>query len=280
MNPLISILLAGVAVLTWNGNWFPSGRAEHRANPQVEAATISATAKMLRDGIVAYDPQGTNELVIVLNEIRNGLVASNLLAEISLPRLKIAAVSGYRRRDRFDQQQDVIMTTLPVVKGGFSRFSNHARETPPRGYAFADLIVDNSVTTRVYAVHLKSNYGATTPDIAELNRLKRAHSIDDILADAGDRAHVIIAGDFNTDKWRKEFAAETIFNTLEKHHYLNALEFVPADRRGTHPHKRYGDSVLDYIVSLGFSLAKDPEIVPNDLLSDHYAVISLWTALP
>ena len=31
------LLLAAVVVGTWNGNWFPSGRAEHRAHPDVEA---------------------------------------------------------------------------------------------------------------------------------------------------------------------------------------------------------------------------------------------------
>ena len=43
----IAAMLAALVVGTWHGNWFPSGRAEHRAHPDVEAATIEAAAKML-----------------------------------------------------------------------------------------------------------------------------------------------------------------------------------------------------------------------------------------
>ena len=67
---------------TWNGNWFPSGRAEHRAHPDVEAATITAAAKMLVGGLRAVDPAGTNDVILCLNEIRGPKVASNLVAQI------------------------------------------------------------------------------------------------------------------------------------------------------------------------------------------------------
>ena len=36
-----------ITIATWNGNWFPSGRAEHRAHPDVEAATTVAAGKLL-----------------------------------------------------------------------------------------------------------------------------------------------------------------------------------------------------------------------------------------
>ena len=75
-------IVAAVVVGTWNGNWFPSGRAEHRAHPDVEAATIEAAAKMLSEGLRAVDPAGTNDVVLVLNEIRGPRVASNRVARI------------------------------------------------------------------------------------------------------------------------------------------------------------------------------------------------------
>ena len=104
-------LIAAVVVGTWNGNWFPSGRAEHRAHPDVEAATISASARMLADGLRGIDPEGTNDVILCLNEIRGPSAASNLVAQIGRSGLRVMSISGYRRRDRFDQQQDVIATT-------------------------------------------------------------------------------------------------------------------------------------------------------------------------
>ena len=100
----VFLLIAAVVVGTWNGNWFPSGRAEHRAHPDVEAATISAAAKMLANGLRAVDPYGTNDVVLCLNEMRGPKAASNLVAQIGRPGLRIVIISGYRRRDRFDQQ--------------------------------------------------------------------------------------------------------------------------------------------------------------------------------
>ena len=102
MSSLFAVL-AAVVVGTWNGNWFPSGRAEHRANPAVEAATTRAAGKMLAEGLKAVDPQGTNDVILCLHEIRGPKAASNLVARIGRKGLKVVIVSGYRRRDRFDQ---------------------------------------------------------------------------------------------------------------------------------------------------------------------------------
>ena len=120
---LNSILVVfSIVIGTWNGNWFPSGRAEHRAHPDVEAATITAAAKMLVGGLKAVDPMGTNDVILCLSEIRGPKAASNLVEQIGRKDLRVAIVSGYRRRDRFDQQQDVIVTTLPVAEAHWSKW--------------------------------------------------------------------------------------------------------------------------------------------------------------
>ena len=87
----------------------------------MEAATITAAAKMLAGGLKAVDPAGTNDVILCLNEIRGPKAASNLVAQIGREDLRVAVVSGYRRRDRFDQQQDVIATTLPVAEAHWSK---------------------------------------------------------------------------------------------------------------------------------------------------------------
>ena len=271
----IAAILAAVVVGTWNGNWFPSGRAEHRAHPDVEAATAAAAAKMLAEGLRAVDPFGTNDVVLVLNEIRGPRAASNLVAQIGRKDLVVASVSAYRRRDRFDQQQDVIATTLPVASKGWSVWKNCKRETPPRGYAFASLVFSPAVTAKVYAVHLKSNYGATTEEIRELNRAKRAHAAEQLVKNGRGCPYVIVAGDLNADPWRKEFAKDALFGIFKDAGFENLMALAPPGARGTHPHQRFGDSCLDHIICKGFSAVVPPKVVPNDSLSDHFAVFAV-----
>ena len=274
------LVCAAVVVGTWNGNWFPSGRAEHRAHPDVEAATITAAARMLADGLKAVDPAGTNDVILCLNEIRGPRAASNLVAQIGRKGLRVAAVSGYRRRDRFDMQQDVIATTLPVAEAHWSKWKVAGKATPPRGYAFAAVVVNPATTANVYAVHLKSNYGATTREVAALNREKRTLAIAQVVEQERRKRGrpnrpVVVAGDMNADKWGKEFAEEKLFGLLEEAEFLNPLGDLPPKARGTHPSARWGDSALDYIFCRGLKSIAPPRIVPNEELSDHYALLVL-----
>ena len=278
MNALL--LAAAVVVGTWNGNWFPSGRAEHRAHPDVEAATSRAAARMLAAGLKAVDPDGTNDVILCLNEIRGPKAASNLVAQIGRAGLRVVSISGYRRRDRFDQQQDVIATTLPVAGAHWSRWRGRGRETSPRGYAFAAVVIDQATTAGVYAVHLKSNYGATTREIAASNRAKREGAVSQLID--GERPRrgsaarpVIVAGDMNADRWRREFAEERTFALLEEAGFANPLADLPPDARGTHPSRRWGDSALDYVFVRGLRTEGKPRIEPNDGLSDHYALFTV-----
>ena len=271
---MIAALILSIVVGTWNGNWFPSGRAEHRAHPEVEAATIKATAKMLAEGIAKMDPEGNDDVILILNEIRGPRVASNLMEQIGRKGLKVASISAYRRRDRFDQQQDVVVTTLPVVSADWKNWSNRGKETCPRGFARARVVIEPSVTAAVYAVHLKSNYGqGKNQEAARLNRVKRAHAVEEFVQ-MENGEYVIFGGDFNADKWKKEFSEERIFAILEGKGYLNLLGLLPPGNRGTHPNRRWGDSALDYIMARGFDSAAMPIIYPNEELSDHFALFT------
>lgn len=276
-------LLAAVVVGTWNGNWFPSGRAEHRAHPDVEEATVAAAAKMLSAGLRAVDPQGTNDVILCLNEIRGPRVAADLVRRIGRPGLRVAVISGYRRRDRFDQQQDVVATTLPVTDAHWSRWRAKGKRQPPRGYAFAAVVIEPAVTANVYAVHLKSNYGAKKPEVAAVCRELRTAAVEQLVGlERPVRGRtprpVIVAGDLNADRWRREFAAERIFDLLDGAGFANPLAELPAGERGTHPSARYGDSALDYVLCRGVTAVGVPRIVANDGLSDHRAVFVLVTS--
>ena len=273
------LVVFSIVVGTWNGNWFPSGRAEHRAHPDVEAATITAAARMLADGLRTVDPAGTNDVILCLNEIRGPRAASNLVAQIGRKDLRVAIVSGYRRRDRFDQQQDVIATTLQVAEAHWSKWKVAGKATPPRGYAFAAVVVDSATTANVYAVHLKSNYRAKGAEIA-LNREKRTRAIAQIAEQERKKRGrpfrpVVVAGDMNADKWGKDFTEEKLFGILEDAGFANPLGDLPPKARGTHPSAKWGDSALDYIFCRGLKSVEAPRIVPNDGLSDHFALFVL-----
>ena len=277
MNALVAIF-AAIVVGTWNGNWFPSGRAEHRANPAVEDATVSAVARMLAKGLAAVDPAGTNDVILCLNEIRGPRVASNLVARIGRKGLVVASVSGYRRRDRFDQQQDVVATTLPVASAGWEKFKNRGKETPPRGCAYANLVFDPATTGTVYAVHLKSNYRAKGEEAKALNRAKRTHAVEQLVErekSLGKGRPVLVGGDLNADRWAAEFKSERIFALLDDAGFLDLLALLPPNGRGTHPSKKWGDSALDYLFTRGFRPVGTPRIVPSEDLSDHNALFAV-----
>ena len=279
MTSGVFLLLAGLVVGTWNGEWFPSGRTEHRANPEVEAATIRAAGKMLRGGIAAVDPEGTNDVILCLNEIRDRETAEALVKAIRRPGLGLAAISAYRRRDRFDQQQDVILTTLPVAEANWSLWKASRENQAPRGYAHAELVLAPAVTAAVYAVHLKSNYGATTDEARAANTAKRTAAIGQLVAQEkpprGKRKAarpVIIAGDFNADRWDAAFASERLFTILEEGGFADVLALAPPDARGTCPSKTWGYKAYDYIMVRGLPVSAAPRVVPSDGLSDHRAV--------
>ena len=272
---LAASLLAAVLVGTWNGNWFPSGRAEHRAPEEVEEATVRAAGKMLRAGIDALDPAGTNDLVICLNEIRGPRRARELCAAIGRTNLTLAVITGYRRRDRFDQQQDAILTTLPVAASNWSLWKRGGKTlVPPRGYACAKVVVSPAVTATVYAVHLKSDYGATTDEIRKSNREKRRLPVEQLVSmEKPNRRQasspVVIAGDFNTDRWPKKSEPESIFKTLEDAGFVNTSALMPEGARGTHPSAKWGDSALDYVFVRGMAPIGAPVVTSAQKLSDH-----------
>ena len=271
-------LLLAVVVGVWNGEWFPSGRAEHRAAPEIEQAAIRAAGKMLREGLDRIAPGEEEGVVICLNEVRDMETADALCREIGRSNLAVSVVTGYRRRDRFDQQQDAILTSLPVARANWSWWKTSRDARPPRGYARADVVLSSAVTATVYAVHLKSNYGATTAADRSANRAKRTVAIRQLIDQERPkrgkyRAPVIVAGDFNADAWKAEFADEEIFAALTEAKFENVLAALPAFKRVTHPGRgKYGNSVLDYIYLRGLKPAGAPWVCPAAGISDHNPV--------
>ena len=272
------ILLAAITVGTWNGKWFPSGRAEHRAPEAEEAATIAKAGVLLRDGLAKADPAGTNGVILCLNEIRGPDTAQRLLEAIGRTNLAVAVVTRYRRRDRFDMQQDVILTTLPIVSANWAKWKNSRESTPPRGYARANLLLTPSVTGTVYAVHLKSNYGQTTQKLADLNRVKRSLAARQIVEQerTGRKKKgcpVIVAGDINADRWAAQFSEDTVFAVFEKAGFMNVMELLDPLARATYSGRgKWGGTTLDYVFHRGLRTSGGPFVLSAGEISDHNPV--------
>jgi endonuclease/exonuclease/phosphatase family metal-dependent hydrolase len=195
--------------------------------------------------------------------------------------LKLAAISRYRWSDRFDQQQDVIATTLPVVDSHWSVWKKKSSVKPPRGYVFTSVVIDGVVTANVYAVHLKSNYGQGKDEKKiEDNRRKRSIAIEQIVEMEKPRRRsfrrpVIVAGDLNADKRRKEFSQDTIFKTLDESGFCDVYLNMPEEERYTTEHRYFGKSAIDYIFYRDFSVCGVPEALAVKNVSDHRALFAL-----
>lgn len=284
---IIASILFSLVVGTWNGNWFPSGRAEHRASPEKENEITRLAAEMLSNGLAKIDPEGDDDVVICLNEMRNASVVSNLISKMSRKDLHLSVITRYRRRDRFDQQQDAIITSMPVASKGWAVFKKSSDwwKNPPRGYAFSEVISDSAaVTTRVYTVHLKSEYGATSEQIRRNNRYKRAAAIDQIVKIEKPKGRgkkkqispVIIAGDMNADRWQEYFSKETLFQTLFEAGFSDAFEGLNKEERGTRDTKKWGSSTIDYVFHRLVGEVKAVHIEKTNGASDHNAVFVLF----
>ena len=261
---LIFAVLAG----SWNLKWFPSGRAEHRASARVEAANIEDAADVIRSNL-----KGSGRIMF-LQEMRDAKACTNLVVAIGDTNLKVAVATAFRdfRDNRLQWQQLGIVTDLPVIKAEW-RYSKKADGMfVPRGYAYA--LLDGGEEGRIacFCVHLKSNYGAKKAAKKKENMLKREAAIRQVLAAAencgADR--ILIAGDFNSDRFQRAFKDERMFPMLESAGFKDGWEGTDPSQRGTHPgSSRYPDSTLDYVFYKGYSRCASRSLAPAVPVSDH-----------
>ena len=261
---LIFAVLAG----SWNLKWFPSGRAEHRASARVESANIADAADVIRSNL-----KGSGRIMF-LQEMRDAKACSNLVVAIGDTNLKVAVATAFRdfRDNRLQWQQLGIVTDLPVIKAEW-RYSKKADGMfVPRGYAYA--LLDGGEEGRIacFCVHLKSNYGARKAAKKKENMLKREAAIRQVLAAAekcgADR--ILIAGDFNSDRFQRAFKDERMFPMLESAGFKDGWEGTDPSQRGTHPgSSRYPDSTLDYVFYKGHSRCASRSLAPAVPVSDH-----------
>ncbi len=288
----VQIAFGDVLCGTWNLKWFPSGRAEHRASPRVEAANIADAADVVREGLqkaglVSSDKSllvGETGVILFFQEVRDSGACSKLVDAVGATNLTVASVSAYRDWDnRLLWQQCGIATTLPVVESSWSYWKRSATKLfLPRGYAYAVVDAGKDGLIACFCVHLKSNYGATKQEIREQNIQKReivAKQMVDLTnkkiktADGRVVGRIIIAGDFNTDPTASSFEQEQTFPVLAQAGFVNCFAGLPLEKRGTHPGgKTYPDITFDYVLHRGFAQANEPVLSSAVPLSDHRMV--------
>ena len=261
---LIFAVLAG----SWNLKWFPSGRAEHRSSARVESANIADAADVIRANL-----KGVGR-VLFLQEMRDAKACTNLVVAIGDTNLKVAVVSAFRdfRDNRLQWQQLGIVTDMPVLKTEWKYSKKADGMFVPRGYACA--LLDGGEEGRIacFCVHLKSNYGAKKAAKKKENMLKREAAIRQVLAAAENCGadKILIAGDFNSDRFQRAFKDERIFSMLESAGFRDAWEGTDPSQRGTHPGRsRYPDSTLDYVFYKGYSWCASRFLAPIAPVSDH-----------
>lgn len=267
-----SILVFAFVAGTWNLKWFPSGRAEHRASPRVESANINDAADVIRENL-----KGSRR-ILFLQEIRDPASCSNLVAAVGDTNLHVAVASAFRdfRDNRLQWQQLAIVTDLPVLRAEWKYSRRADGMFVPRGYAYALLDGGEEGEIACFCVHLKSNYGARKAATKAANVAKRKALMAQVLAVAKDVSadKVVIAGDFNADRFQAQFKNDTIFGMLESAGFADAWKGSAASERGTHPgNTRYPDSTLDYVFCRGAGECVSRRLAPVSFVSDHRMAI-------
>lgn len=272
---LKSLFIFAVVAGTWNLKWFPSGRAEHRASVRVETANIQDAADVIRDNL-----KGRGR-VLFLQELRDPQACTNLVAAVGDTNLHVAVATAYRdsRDNRLQWQQLAIVTDLPVLASEWKYAKKAGGMFVPRGYAYA--LLDGGAEGRIacFCVHLKSNYGARQPEVKAANVTKREAGLKQVVAAAKacGAEKVLIAGDFNADRFQRQFKDEPLFAMLERAGFSDGWEGSSRAERGTHPgNTRYPDSTLDYIFHRGFGRRISRTLALADPVSDHRLAVMVF----
>ena len=262
---------ADLTCLTWNMEWFPSGKMNLRL-PAIEPDRITAAAGMLNKEA----PH-----LLFLQEIRD-LAACEALAQALGGNTRTVACSAFTDDTGIPtfQQCAILIRTdeqFPppeVISSGFERWRRKGRVVPSRGYAYAVLKIGQA-TIACYGVHLKANRSATFKG-RQQDIYNREVAIEQLLVDVKRHPadHVIIAGDFNTNLDNEAWVSESSLRRLDESGYAHCFPDIPIGDRVTIPAKNgYPDATFDYLFFKGFHLKDPGRIMTGAPISDHNAVV-------
>ena len=254
-------------VAFWNIQWFP-GRHPN-ASVASERSQIAS---------VHRDMRWINADVIGMEEVRdfdNATIAISPLAGF-----KVDVVSDFPPREGQDVGQQVaIASRFPPLSAWVEMWKPNGPLVPPRGFAFAAYEVAPRHLLLVYAVHLKSNRGEISEDIAIREEsmqqlIAHIHEMNEAYGQLGS-VSCIIGGDFNTAPDDSRFADETTTSTLRDDGFSWCWENIPFARRITLPaDKLFPAACFDHIFVRNAKINSARVIQTSRRSSDHNAIFA------
>jgi len=256
-----------VRVAFWNIQWFP-GR-----HPNASVASERAQI-----GSVHRDIRRINADVIGMEEVRD---FDNATIAISpLPGFKVDVVSDFPPREGQDVGQQVaIASRLPPLSAWVEMWKPNGALVPPRGFAFAAYEVAPRHVLLVYAIHLKSNRGEISENIAireESMQQLTAHieAMNDAYGKLGN-VSCIVGGDFNTAPDDPRFAGETTTGLLRDNGFSWCWENIPFAQRISLPaDKLFPAACFDHIFVRNAKINSARVIETSRRSSDHNAIFA------
>lgn len=265
-------------VVSWNLKWFPSGYTEPQPENDEQKRISYAARYVRRNGV----PD-----IFFVQEIRNAQISQKWLEQFDDPALKLVICSNYifEETQEPSYQQLAIFSRFPVLEARYEPWHTYDFVTPPRGFAYALLQV-NEALVACLNVHLKSNYvpEGQDPEAANtLNRMKRELATQQLLAfikkleskgyQGKPIQKFIVAGDFNNALNDPRFEQETSIRAYLEAGFQNAFEGYMSEEYASLPaNDWYPAATFDYILTKGFERAAPPETLPKYFTSDHRPV--------
>ena len=168
-------------------------------------------------------------------------------------------------------------------------FEEGDEANPPRGFAYATVMLTDESVLAVYSVHLKSNSGGieeTTPKREESARQLIAHcnGLRERFQKEGKDFYAVIGGDFNSDPTSENWAEDDTLRMIQDAGFTWAGQGV--DRKeliSWLTDGRYPDAVFDHMMVMapeGYEVSQSSTHKTDRSVSDHRAVIIELAGFP
>lgn len=254
-----------ISIVTWNIEFFPGKSRNASANAQKKHITevTNALRKIQPD-------------ILVVEELRDPDALGEALQV--LPKFQIHIVSRFKYGAELADQQVAIASRFQA-DSAFAEAWQHGPTTPPRGFSFAAIELENRTVLLTYGVHLKSNRGDESErpknmamrEEAARQLVTHIAEMEKTYRGKGRKTAVIVGGDFNLLE-NAEFAGEKTVNILKESGLSWGWEGVPLEKRITWPPRgKFAGACFDHFFFRGIEMLRT-ELLPIENASDHLPV--------
>ena len=265
---------SGLKIAAWNLQWFPG------KTPSGEAATertthISAVISELK--VIDAD-------ILLLQEIRDPAGLQVIIS--AMPEYSLDVVSDFS-----GNLEVAILSRAPAkaTEGFMQAFEEGEEAKPPRGFAYATVMLTDESVLAVYSVHLKSNSGGieeTTPKREESARQLIAHcnGLKERFENEGKAFYAVIGGDFNSDPTSEKWAEDGTLSIVQDAGFKWAGQGVAREELISWlTDGRYPDAVFDHMMVMAperYEIPQSSTHKTDRSVSDHRAVLLELPNLP